>query len=85
MSDDELDGQTTAQLALDDTEDAVLLAGDLRVVAAISLVYIGPLDRAAGKCLGAINDAAKSDRLTGYPGIALACGTNRPARARRCW
>ncbi len=43
MSDDRLNGGAAAQLALDDTEDAALLAGDedaarvLRVVAAVSL------------------------------------------------
>src|ERR1700733_12909816 len=43
---------------LDDTGDAVLLAGDedttgiLCVVAAVSLVDIGPLDRTAGEWLG---------------------------------
>ena len=62
VSDDGLDGGAAAQLALDDTEDAALLAGDenttgiLRVVAAVSLVDIDPLDRTAGECLGAVND-----------------------------
>lgn len=65
VSDDGLDGGSAAQLALDDTEDATLLAGDedttgiLRVVAAVSLVDIGPLDRTAGECLGAVNDVAQ--------------------------
>ena len=60
VSDDGLDGGAAAQLALDETEDAALLAGDedatriLRVVAAVSLVDIGPLDRTAGECLGAV-------------------------------
>lgn len=62
VSDDGFDGGAAAQLALDDTEDAALLAGDedatriLRVVAAVSLVDIGPLDRTAGECLGAVDD-----------------------------
>ena len=62
VSDDGLDGGATAKLALDDTEDAALLAGDedttgiLCVVAAVALVDIGPLDRAAGECLGAVDD-----------------------------
>ena len=62
VSDDGLDGGAAAQFALDDTEDAALLTGDedttgiLRVVAAVSLVNIGPLDRTAGECLGAVND-----------------------------
>ena len=44
VSDDGLDGGAAAQLALDGTEDAALLAGDedttgiLRVVAAMSLI-----------------------------------------------
>ncbi len=63
MSDDGLDGGTAAQFALDDTEDAALLAGDedatriFRVVAAVSLVDIGPLDRTAGERPGAVDDA----------------------------
>jgi len=62
VSDDGFDGGAAAQLALDDTEDAALLAGDedtarvLRVMAAVSLVDIGPLDRTAGECLGAVDD-----------------------------
>jgi hypothetical protein len=62
VSDDGFDGGAAAQLALDDTEDAALLARDedatgiLCVVAAVSLVDIGPLDRAAGECLGAVDD-----------------------------
>jgi hypothetical protein len=60
-----INGRAAAQLALDDTEDAALLAGDedatriLRVVAAVSLVDIGPLDRTAGECLGAVDDVRK--------------------------
>jgi hypothetical protein len=51
VSDHGLDGGAAAQLALDDTEDAALLAGDedaagiLRIVAAVSRVDIGALDR----------------------------------------
>ena len=65
VSDDGLDGGAAAQLALDDTEDAALLARDedttgiLCVVAAVPLVDIGPLDRTAGECLGAVNDVRK--------------------------
>ena len=48
VPDDGLDGGAAAELALDDTEDAALLAGDedapgiLRVVAAVSLVDLRP-------------------------------------------
>src|SRR5215470_17180899 len=65
VPDDGLDSGATAQLALDDTEDAALLAGDedatgiLRVVAAVSLVDIGPLDRTAGERLGAVDDVSQ--------------------------
>ncbi|MEY9405419.1 hypothetical protein ABIF79_011858 [Bradyrhizobium japonicum] len=58
VSDDGLDGGAAAQLALDDTENAALLAGDedatgiLCVVAAVSLVDIGPLDRELWLILG---------------------------------
>ena len=55
VSNDGFDGGAAAQLALDDTEDAALLAGDedatgvLRVVAAVSLVDIGAFDLAPGE------------------------------------
>src|SRR3954449_9039283 len=62
MSGDGLDGGAAPELALDGAEHAALLARDedatgiLRVVAAVALVDIGPLDRAAGECLGAVDD-----------------------------
>ena len=65
VPDDGLDGGTPAQLALDDTEDTALLAGDedatgiLRVVAAVSLVDISALDLAAGEPLGAFDGSAQ--------------------------
>ena len=65
VSDDGLDGGAAAQLALDDTEDAALLAGDedaawiLRVMATVSLVDIGPLDRTSGQGLGIVDDVAQ--------------------------
>ena len=60
VSDHGFDSGAAFELALDDAEDAALLAGDedttgiLRVVAAVSLVDIGSLDRTAGECLGAV-------------------------------
>ena len=81
VSDDGLDGGAAAELALDDTEDAALLAGDedatgiLCVVAAVSLVDIGPLDRTA--------TSRKVWPSYGLSGIALACSTDRPPGARR--
>lgn len=74
MSDDGLDGGATAQLALDGAEDAALLAGDedatgiLCVVAAISFVDVGPLDRTAGECLGAVKDIAQGVTVIGVVG-----------------
>ena len=59
VPDDGLDCRATFQLALDDAEQATLLAGDEdaprmgRVVAAIAFVDIGTFDRAAGELLGA--------------------------------
>ena len=53
VADNGLDGRAATELALNDAEDAALLAGDedttgiLRVVAAVSLVDIDPLDRTA--------------------------------------
>src|SRR5579859_3321023 len=74
VSDDGLDGGAAAQLALDDTEDTALLAGDedatgvLRVVAAVSLVDIGPLDRTAGERLGAVDDIPQGVTVVGIIG-----------------
>src|SRR5882757_9015749 len=74
MSNDGLDGGTSAQFALDDTEDAALLAGDedaagiLRVVAAVPLVDIGPLDRTARECLGAVDDVPQGMPVVGVIG-----------------
>src|SRR5258705_11018514 len=89
MSNDGLDGGTSAQLTLDDTEDAALLAGDedttgiLRVVAAVSLVDIGPLDRTAGECLGAVNDVPQGVtvvRIIGHrPGVQHEQAAGSPA------
>ena len=89
VSDDGLDGGAAAQFALDDTEDAALLAGDedmtgiLRVVAAVSLVDIGPLDRTAGECLGAVNDVPQGVtvvRVIGHcPGVQHEQATGSPA------
>ena len=62
VSDDGLDGGAPAQLVLDDTEDAALLARDkdptwiLSFMATVSLIDIGSLDRTAGKCLGTLDD-----------------------------
>src|SRR5437868_9747401 len=62
VADHGLDGGAAAQLALGDAEDAALLAGDedtarvLRVMAAVSFVDIGALDRAAGELLSAVED-----------------------------
>ena len=65
VSDHGLDCRATPQFAPDEAEDAALLTGDKdatrigRVVAAIALVDIGVLDRAAGELLGGIDDAAE--------------------------
>src|SRR5438045_4175100 len=89
VSDDGLDAGAAAQLALDVTEDAALLAGDddttgiLRVVAAVSLVDIGPLDRTAGECLGAVDDVPQGVtvvRVIGQrPGVQHEQATGSPA------
>ena len=77
VSDDGLDSGAAAKLALDDTEDAALLAGDedttriLCVVAAVSLVEIGPLDQTAGECLGAVNDVPQGVTVVGVIGQRL--------------
>ncbi|MBB4396671.1 hypothetical protein GGD62_005798 [Bradyrhizobium sp. ERR14] len=89
VPDDGLDGRATAQLALDDTEDPALLAGAedatgiLRIVAAVPLVDIGPLDRTAGERLGALDDVPQGVPSYGLSGISLACCTNSPPGARR--
>src|SRR5258705_1805816 len=79
VSDDGLDGGAAAQLALDDTEDAALLAGDedttgiLQAVRRVSLVDLGPPDRTAGEWLGAFNDVPQGVtvvRVIGHrPGV----------------
>ena len=74
VPDDGFDGGSASQLAFDDAEDAALLAGDedatgiLRVVAAVPLVDIGPLDRTARECLGAVNDIPQSVTVVGVIG-----------------
>ena len=66
VANDSFDGRAAAQFALDDTEDATLLTGDEdaarigRVMAAVALVDIGALDRAAGELLGGIYDGRES-------------------------
>ena len=65
VSDHGFDCGATLQFALDDAEDAALLTRDEDatrigcVVAAIALVDIGALDRAAGERLGGMDDAAE--------------------------
>jgi hypothetical protein len=66
---------------------AALLAGDedatgtLRVVAAVSFVDIGPLDRTAGECFGAVKDVPQGMtvvRIIGQrPGVQHAPGARR--------
>jgi hypothetical protein len=74
MSDDGLDGAAAPQLALDGAEHAALLArnedatGILRVVAPISLVDIGPLDRTSGERLGAVDDVPQGVTVVGIFG-----------------
>src|SRR5437763_1577373 len=74
LADDGLDGGAAAQLALDDAEDAALLAGDedatwiLSIVAAVSLVDIGPLDRTSGERLGAVDDVPQGVTVVGIFG-----------------
>src|SRR4051794_21576473 len=74
VADDGLDGGAAAQLALDDAEDAALLAGDedatwiLSIVAAVSLVDIGPLDRTSGERLGPVDDVPQGVTVVGIFG-----------------
>jgi len=71
VADDRFDGGAAAQLALDDAEDAALLAGDEDaaridgVVAAIALVDVGPLDGAAGERFGGIDDRSECVAVIG--------------------
>jgi E1-E2 ATPase len=65
------DGGVAAQLALDDTEHAALLAGDENavrigsIVTAISFVDIGALDGASGEPLGVGDGCSKSVTVIG--------------------
>ncbi len=64
VSDHSFDGGAAPQFALDDAEDAALLARDEDaariggIVAAVSLVDIGALDLAAGEPFGGFYDSA---------------------------
>jgi len=65
VADHGLDSGSTSQFALDGAEDAAFLAGDqdaawiLRIVSAVPLIDIGPLDLAAGEFLGLVDDVAQ--------------------------
>ena len=91
MSDDRLDGGAATQLALDDTEDAALLAGDedatgiLCVVATVSLVDIGPLDRTAGERLGAVKDVPQGVTVIGVIGQCLRAARTDRRGPGGCW
>jgi hypothetical protein len=56
-------------------QDIALLAGDedetgiLCVVAAVSLVDIGPFDRTAGECLGAVDDVPQGVTIVRVIGL----------------
>ena len=88
VSDHGFDSGAAFELALDDAEDAALLAGDedaarvVRVMSAISLVDIGALDGAAGERFGGCDDGAEGVAVVRLPGSALACSTNTPPGAR---
>lgn len=84
MSDDGRDGEA-AQLARDDTEDAMCLAGDddaariFCVVAKVTLVDAGSLDRTA--CcggLGALNDVPQGVTVIGIVWLAARTGYQAP-------
>ena len=95
MSDDRLDGGAASQLAFDDAEDAALLAGDenatgilrvVAVVASVSLVDIGPLDRTAGESLGKVDDVPQGVTIIRVIGVApwRAARTGQMGRGD-CW
>ena len=71
VSDHSLDGGSAPQFALDEAEDAALLAGDEdaarigRIVAAISLVDIGALDLTSGEPFGGFDDGAERVAIVG--------------------
>ena len=76
MADERLDGGASPQLAFDDAEDAALLAGDEdpsrvgRIVAAVSLVDVGPFDLASGEALGVLDGGPQCVAVVG---IARQC------------
>lgn len=65
VADDGLYGRAAPELMFDDTEHATILTREedraraFSCVAAIALVAIGPLDRAAGELLGRLDDVAE--------------------------
>src|SRR5215469_18249492 len=71
VSDHSFDGGAAPQFALDDAEDAALLAGDEdaarigRIVPAVSLVDIGALDLAPGEPFGGFNDGVEGVAIVG--------------------
>ena len=81
-------GSMAEQLALDDAEDAALLARDEdaarigRAVPTISLVDIGTLDGAAGELLCGIEDAAERVYRVSIPGRPLHRGVAYAAQLK---
>src|SRR5579862_5709150 len=71
VADHGFDGGSTAELAFDDAEHTALLSRYedaprvRRVVAAISLVDIAALDRAAGEPLGGVDDGSERVPIIG--------------------
>ena len=90
MADHRLNGRAASQLALDGAEHAALLAGDKdavwirRIVAAVSLVDIGALDRIAGELLGVLKDGSQGvTNIGACPAMPWrAARTGRPERGR---
>src|SRR5262249_24222206 len=90
VSDHGLDGAAASQFALDDAEDAALLAGDDedaawigRAVTPTSLVDIGTLDLAAGKPFGVFDHDAQ--RVAIPATFWRAARTGRLARGHWVW
>ena len=86
VADNGLDGRAATELALNDAEDAALLAGDedaaptFGFVAAMALVDIGALD---GTVCELLTRTAECMAVVGLPANAVACSTNGPSGARR--
>jgi hypothetical protein len=87
VADERFDGGSATQLAFDDAEDAALLSGDedaarmWRVVPAVSLIDVDPLDLATGEALCVLEDGPQCVAVVGI--ARQRCRVQHELAARR--